>query len=70
MKCFPRCNGLLKNSHVLRCAYHSSLLRTEQYASFLMMSRALHLALFEQPFKNCLNALQKYNLCMLILEKR
>jgi len=39
---------LLKNAHLLRCAYHSSLRRTQKYASFLMMSRALHLGVFEQ----------------------
>jgi hypothetical protein len=40
---------LLKNAHLLRCAYHSSLRRTKKYASFLMISRALHLRIFEQP---------------------
>jgi hypothetical protein len=33
----------------LRCAHHSSLRRTKQYASFHMISRALHLSLFELP---------------------
>jgi hypothetical protein len=41
---------LLKNTHLPRCAHHSSLRRTQQYASFLMMSRALHPRIFEQPF--------------------
>jgi hypothetical protein len=30
-----------------------SLRRTEQYASFLRISRALHLDVFDQPWKNC-----------------
>jgi hypothetical protein len=34
---------------MLRCAHHSSLQRTKKYASFLMMSRALHPDIFEQP---------------------
>jgi hypothetical protein len=33
----------------LRCAHHSSLRRTGKYASFLMITRALHLNFFEQP---------------------
>ena len=48
---------LLKNAHLLRCAHHSSLRRTEEYASFLIIAcrqvsqtaRALHLCVFEQP---------------------
>ena len=40
---------LLKNTHWLRCAYHSSLRRTDEYASFFMIQRALHLSIFEQP---------------------
>ena len=44
-------NRLLKNGHLLRYAHHSSLRRTEKYASFLMTSRALHLTIFEQPSK-------------------
>jgi len=52
---------LLKNAHLpfdrlaalsfaegLRCAHHSSLRRSQKYASFLMISRALHLRIFEQ----------------------
>ena len=46
---------LLKNAHLLRCAHYSSLRRTEEYASFLITSRALHLNVFEQPFKNTLS---------------
>jgi hypothetical protein len=42
---------LLKNAHLLRCAHHSSLRRTERYASFLMISRVLHPGIFEQPFE-------------------
>jgi hypothetical protein len=40
---------LLKNAHLLRCAHHASLRRTQKYASFHMVSRALHLSIFEQP---------------------
>jgi len=40
---------LLKNTHLLRYAHPSSLRRTEKYASFLMISRALHLDVFDQP---------------------
>jgi hypothetical protein len=42
----------LKNTHLLRCAYPSSLQRTAKYASFLVMSRAVHLNVFDQPGKN------------------
>jgi len=50
---------LLKNAHLLRCAYHSSLLRTQKHAPFLLIAckqvsetaRALHLCIFEQPVK-------------------
>jgi len=35
----------------LRCAYHSSLRRTKEYASFLIIARALHPDIFEQPEK-------------------
>jgi hypothetical protein len=41
----------LKNTHLLRCAHPSSLQRTSQYASFLVISRALHLHVFDQPGK-------------------
>jgi len=43
---------LLKNTHPLRYAHPSSLQRTHMYASFLRISRALHLAVFEQPEEN------------------
>jgi len=43
---------LLKNTHLLRYAHPSSLQRTRMYASFLRISRALHLDVFEQPAKN------------------
>ena len=33
MKCFQICSRLLKNDHLLRCAHHSSLRRTKEYAS-------------------------------------
>jgi hypothetical protein len=42
----------LKNTHLLRCALPSSLRRTAKYASFLLISRALHLDVFDQPVKN------------------
>jgi hypothetical protein len=42
---------LLKNGHLLRCAHHLSLRRTEKYASFLIMSRVVHLTIFEQPVR-------------------
>ena len=43
---------LLKNPHLLRYAHPSSLQRTHMYASFLRISRALHLDVFEQPVKS------------------
>ncbi len=43
---------LLKNTHPLRYAHPSSLQRTCMYASFLRISRALHLDVFEQPAEN------------------
>jgi hypothetical protein len=43
---------LLKNTHLQRCAHPSSLRRTLKYASFLLISRALHLNVFDQPVKN------------------
>jgi len=42
---------LLENTHLLRCAHPSSLQRTAKYASFLVISRALHLNVFDQPEK-------------------
>ena len=42
---------LLKNTHLLGYAYPSSVQRTDKYASFLRISRALHLDFFEQPEK-------------------
>jgi hypothetical protein len=48
----PGKNRLLKNTHLLRYAHPSSLRRTEKYASFLGMSRALHLDVFDQPGEN------------------
>ena len=41
----------LKNIRLLRYAHPSSLQRTDKYASFLRISRALHLDVFEQPEK-------------------
>jgi hypothetical protein len=43
---------LLKNAHLLRFPHPSSLRRTAKYASFLRISGALHLAIFEQPEEN------------------
>ena len=45
-------SGLLKNTHLLRFPNPSSLRRTPEYASFLRISGALHLGIFEQPAKN------------------
>ena len=42
---------LLKNVHLLRFPHPSSLRRTSKYASFLRISGALHLGIFEQPDK-------------------
>jgi len=42
----------LKNTHLLRYAHPSSLRRTGKYASFLSISRALHLDVFDQPGEN------------------
>jgi len=42
---------LLKNPHLRRCPYPSSLRRTSKYASLLRISGALHLGIFEQPEK-------------------
>jgi hypothetical protein len=45
---------LLKNTHLLRCSLPSSLQRTVKYASFLMLSRALQLNVFDQPVQKIL----------------
>jgi hypothetical protein len=42
---------LLKNTYLLRCARPSSLRRTRKYDSFLRISRALYLNVFDQPVK-------------------
>jgi hypothetical protein len=44
-----RLSRLLKNAHLLRFPHPSSLRRTSKYASFLRISEALHLGIFEQP---------------------
>jgi hypothetical protein len=49
-------NRLLKNAHLRRYPYPSSLRRTAKYASFLRISGALHLAIFEQPEKDDFSA--------------
>jgi len=43
---------LLKNGHLRRFPHPSSLRRTVKYASFLRISGALHLTIFEQPEKD------------------
>jgi hypothetical protein len=48
----PGSRRLLKNTNLLRYAHPSSLQRTTKYASFLVISRALHLDVFDQPAKN------------------
>jgi hypothetical protein len=48
----PGAIRLLKNTHLLRYAHPSSLQRTGKYASFLRISRALHLDIFDQPGEN------------------
>jgi hypothetical protein len=45
----PWPSRLLKNVHLLRCPHPSSLRRTGLYVSFLGISVALHLSVFEQP---------------------
>jgi cation transporter-like permease len=45
-------NRLLKSAYLLRFLHPSSLRRTSEYASFLRISGALHLGIFEQPEKN------------------
>jgi hypothetical protein len=50
---------LLKNAHLRRYPYPSSLRRTSMYASLLGISDALHLSVFDQPAKQvfCSNLL-------------
>jgi hypothetical protein len=48
---FLRFSRQLKNTHLQRCARPSSLRRTMKCASFLNISRALHLNVFDQPVK-------------------
>jgi hypothetical protein len=40
----------MKNAHLLRFPYPSSLRRTDKYASLLRIAGALHLGIFDQPF--------------------
>jgi len=44
---------LLKNAHLRRSPRPSSLQRTSKYASLLRISGALHLDIFDQPYKSC-----------------
>jgi hypothetical protein len=39
----------MKNGHLRRCPHPASLRRTKMYVSFLGISGALHLTLFDQP---------------------
>jgi hypothetical protein len=41
----------MKNARLLRYARHSSLRRTQKYASFLMTSDALHPDIFDQSLR-------------------
>jgi len=43
---------MLKNAHLLRSPHPSALRRTSKYASFLRISGALHLGIFEHPARN------------------
>ncbi len=43
---------LSENAHLLRYPYPSSLRRTYIYASFLGISKALHLDIFRQPLRS------------------
>jgi hypothetical protein len=57
----------LKNAHLRRSAHSSSLRRTAMYASFLGISEALDLDVFEQPvssdfFSNLLDRIQSVRL--------
>jgi len=45
-------NSLLKNAHLRRFPHPSSLRRTPKYASYLRISGALHLGIFEQSAEN------------------
>lgn len=45
---------LLKTTHLLRCAHPTSLRRTVKYASFLIISCALHPDVFDQPGRKLL----------------
>jgi hypothetical protein len=42
---------MLKNANLLRSPHPSSLRRTCKYASLLRISGALHLGIFEHPWK-------------------
>ena len=55
----PLKSKLLKNAHLLRFPYPSSLRRTFMYASFLGISGALHLGIFEQLEKFTFSATRK-----------
>jgi hypothetical protein len=42
----------VKNTHLLRFPYPSSLQRTSKYASLLRIAGALQLGIFDRPGKN------------------
>jgi hypothetical protein len=46
-------NRLLENAHLLRYPHPSSLRRTSMYASFLGISEALHLDVFNSLLTKC-----------------
>src|SRR4030042_4772210 len=55
-------NRLVKNAHLRRFPYPSSLQRTFKYASLLRISGALHPGIFDQPEKNeFFNRLPSFN---------
>jgi hypothetical protein len=55
--------SLSENVHLLRYAYPSSLRRTKKYASFLRITRALHLNIFQQtPSKRVFRQAPRLNI--------
>jgi len=50
---FDLISRLLKNAHLRRSPHPSSLQRTFKYASFLRISGALYLDIFDHPYKSC-----------------
>jgi hypothetical protein len=60
-------NRLVKNTHLLRYTHPSSLRRTKLYASFLRISRALHLDVFDQPVTQQLRIHMRRRFLILLL---